>query len=303
MVSLPVRPSNGALYGRFLDSGTGRALTKVQDPAALANLLYRSQYANVVTFFDDFNQVTMNGDPWTKTKDAGATDFAVLLGSNGLVTGITGTTSGEGLSLFGPKVYSGLRNAGIEARFRITGAITAVTVEMGFIDAITDKTTPACTDPDVPTFGAGLAEAAVWTWDTAETIATPRVATKGATSSVLAKTLTTPYDGYVLNTGTATAGYVPVVDNFYTVRVQLINPTDEAGNPGTISSVECTVFDSNDPKKIKVLSQKTIDAIAGAEVLGGVTAATTLAPWFAIATSNTTSKAMDIDYVSIWQDR
>ncbi len=300
MVTLPVRPSNGAFYGRFIDAGTGRALTKIWDPSTLANLFYRSQYANVVTFFDDFNVVTMNGDPWTKTKDTGATDFAVLLGANGLVTGITGTTGGEGLSLFGPKVYSGSRNAGIEARFRITGAITSVTAEMGFIDAVTDKTTPACTDPDVPTFGAGLAEAAVWTIDTAETITTPRLATKGATSSVSAVTLSTPADEYQ---PASSSGVTMVVDNFYTVRIQLVNPTAAAGTPNTISGVECFMFDSYDTSKIKLLSHETISALAGANVLGGVTAATTLAPWFAIATANGTSKAMDLDYVSIWQDR
>jgi len=303
MVTAPLRPSDGYLYGHFVDSGMGRALTKVQDPAILANVLYLQQRANVVPFFDDFNVVTMNGDPWTKTKDAGATDFAISAAVNGMIRGITGTSNTEGLSITGPAIYSGSRNCGMEARIKIS-LLTNVTWEMSWIDDITDKTAPACTDVDTPAFGAGLTEGASVTQDTGETITTPRLCTKGATSSVLAATMMTPPKTQTVNSDITRTAYAPTADTYFTVRLQVFTPKATNGTTAnTISSVEASIFDSSDPKNIKLVSQEMIKAEEGANVLGGITAATLIRPYFAIATLNGTSKNYDIDYIAIWQDR
>lgn len=292
-----VRNPNGADYGRSLEVDTGRGLLKVMDPATLANFLYSKNARDV--FFKEivFGDTTMNNDPWTKSVGGGAgspTTFAEdLTIPGGAILGFTGTTAENAVSLFGGPVLQPQLNCGFEASFKLD-VITSLRFEAGLVNVVTTKTNPVCTDVDgTPTFAANSTEVAIVSWQTDDTIATPRFVGDSATyTTAKGETLMTPPGVPAADQ----AAWVPTADEWFTIRIQCYGKS--ATNSTSVDSVACMVFD--DTNNLVALS--TFDAIEG-DGTGGITGTAMLAPWIFIAPINTTGKNLHVRYARWWADR
>lgn len=276
-----IAPSDGADYGLNPHSGRRTSLSKIYRPNVIGNILSPLMYADVVSEFYDFNEVTFNGDPFTVTKDAGATTWAIAAGAGGMIRGVTGATSGDGLSLLGSPNWYGDRRAGMEVRAK-SDVATTLTMEGGFINAVTDMTTPAVTDIDSVTFGAGLTEGAVITIDVGETLTTFALATKSGTYTTAFKKV---FYGPAIN---GTTGVGVTAGEWVTLRVQLDG-----------DNVHGFIYNNAG----LLVSEAHIPAAGTAALTGGIEGGTALKPWFAAATQTTASKNIDVDYIRVWQDR
>lgn len=278
---MAIKAPTGAQYGRSSSVDSKLGMTKVLNPDSLAAMLYSSSSRGRDVIFKDlkFTDITFNGAPWTVTKDAGVTTWTATAIAGGAIRGTTNTGSTDGMTMLGPKIYTGALNAGIEVRLK-ADAITLLRLEVGFVNALTDATACACTDVDgTPTFQVASTEAALYTWNPADTITTPRFVTNGAGQTAKAETIVALGDG---------AAFSPTAATYFTVRVQLL---------GSTGSAVCMVFD--DANNLK--SRTMIDKIAGSTI-GGITTSTTLCPFIAIQNTATTSRVVDINYVRIWED-
>lgn len=278
-----VSPADGASFGISKNSSFKKALSRLHDPSALANLFYHRQFGSVNFKIDDFDEVTFNGDPWTVTKDTNAVTWAINVQENGVLRGSTGTTDTDGLSLLGPAIYKGDRNCGMQIRFKID-VVTNYEFEVGWINDVTDKTQPSVTDIDTPAFGAGLTEGAVVHIDTTQTLTTMALVMDSATYTTASKKnlFTRAING--------TTGVAPAAATFMTIRVQLEGDT-----------VHAMVWVDTSTAKNVLVSQ--VVSAPTTSILGGIEGGTLVAPWVAIATRNTTAKLLDIDYIARWQDR
>lgn len=275
---MAVKAPTGTQFARNYDIHTKLGALKIMSPDQLATHLYGLRGRDVV--FEDMKMtnVAFNTDPWTVAKDAGVTGPTPTAALGGSIIVTTGTGNGDGLTMLGMAHANSNLNAGIEVRFKVS-AITAVGVQIGFVNALTDATSVPCTDVDgTPTFQAAATEAALWAFNPADTITTPRLVTNGVGQTAKATTILGP-----------DAAALPVVaDTYMSVRVQLL---------GSTGSVLCATFGASN----QLLSVTTIDKIAGSTV-GGVTAATALAPIIALANTTTTSRVVTIQYIRKWQD-
>lgn len=272
----------GKMFGKSPYSTLRAGLTRGDTgPGERGLFWYLQQFGDVYSKVYDFDEITLNADPWTLTKDAGATHFAINTQASGVARGITGGSSGEGLSMLGSKILKGDLNCGIEMRAKLQASVANVTFEMALIDDVTDKTTPVVTDVDTPTFGAGLAEGVALTLDTGETNTKLTLSTKSATYTTAAKQLMVEDIRNPANT----AGWAPTVDTFFTLRIAL--DTDE---------VYAMVFDASG----NLVAHR---AIIPSGTTGGIEGGTLLAPYVALATLAAASKNLDIDYIALWQDR
>jgi len=277
---MAVLAPSGRDYGRATSVDTALGMLKIYDPDTLAQMLYSSASRGRDVAFDDLKMtnIAFNTDPWTVTKDAGVSDPTPAAIAGGGVTITTGTGSGDGLSMLGLVAYSGNSNAGIEVRFKMS-AITALKANIGFVNALTAATETAVTDVDgTPTFQVATTEAALWAFNPADTITTPRLVTNGVGQTAAGETVLGPDD----------AALTPVADTYMTVRVQLL---------GSTGSAYCATFGATN----QLLSVTTIDKIAGGTV-GGITPATLLAPYICFQNTTTTSRVATIQYIRKWMD-
>ena len=268
----------GQNYGKNTrDPGRLVTLGKLLDPEALRAFLYPFANRDVMFQHHDFTETTFNGDPWTKTVDAGP-DFAIAANPGGTLRFTTQTDDNEGGSLITPAIFKGDLNAGAEIRMK--GSSWAnIAAEFGFIDDVTDKTTPAVTDIDTVTFGAGLAEGAVISMDTDQTLQTLALCTDSATYTTQTKAL-------LYNNANPVAALVPTADVYFTWRVQLHQDV-----------VWAFVF--NDKQEF-VYSTKLVPS----GTTGGIQGGTAVRLWVAFANKvGSASRTYDIDYIGFWQDR
>lgn len=291
---MAVRNPLGSDYGRLFTVDTGRGTLEIMSPDTLAAHLY-SRRGRDVFFKDlDFGDTTMNADPWTKSADGTATTFtADTTVPGGAIKGVTGTTGEGAVSLFGAPILQPQLNAGFEVSMKVS-AITELRLEAGLVNVITDKTLPVCTDVDgTPTFAANSTEVAIMSWQTDDTIATPRFVGDSATyTTAKGATLMTPY-GYAAADQTA---WTPTADTWFSVRVQTYGKT--GSNSTSVNSVDCAIFDD----KNNIVAYTMFDRIAGAGT-GGLTGTAMLAPWVFCATVDTTSKDVHVRYARYWADR
>ena len=275
---MAVKAPTGVQYGRNYDVDSKIGAIKVLSPDMLAAQLYSLRGRDVA--FEDLKMTntTFNTAPWTVGKDAGVSAPTPAAIAGGGVEITTGTGNGDGLSLLGLANYSSNANAGIEVRFKLS-AITALKASVGFVNALTTASDIAFTDLDgTPTFQAATTEAAIWAFNPADTIVTPRLLTNGVGRTAAGSTVLGP-DGAVL----------PITaDTYLTVRVQLL---------GSTGSVLCATFGATN----NLLAVNVIDKIASATV-GGVTAATLLAPYVGFQNTTTTSRVATIQYIRKWMD-
>lgn len=265
-------------YGKNT-SNAGRLVTlgKLLNHDAMRAFLYPLANREVMFQMHDFTEVTFNGDPWTKTVDTGP-DFAIAANPNGTVRFTTGTDDNEGGSLTSPAIFKGDLNAGAEVRLK--GSSWAdIAAEFGFIDDVTDKTTPSVTDVDTPAFGAGLAEGAVVHMDTDQTLKTMALVTDSATYTTATKAL-------LYNNANPVAAFAPTADVYFTLRVQLHRDI-----------VWAFLFDDTQDF---VYATKIVPS----GTTGGIEGGTALKLYLAFANKvGSASRTYDVDYISFWQDR
>jgi len=251
------------------------------------------------TIPDNFNYSLYNPlDPsvlggFTLSKDAAVVaNFAAAAAvGGGVITGITGTNPTDGLSIFGSLSFNGALNAFIEARMNLS-VITSQQQEFGFANIVTDKTLPIVSDLDgTPTVGNGATEAAVFVWDPAETVTTPRLVTAAVGR-------TNAGDTYTLVNGDgsrSTTAWAPTAGADYKIRIFLMGRNPDGTSLGTYASVISYAYDAN----MALVAMASINgSAAGTGVTaGGVTAATAMAPWVFQNTSNGTSKTLNLSYL------
>lgn len=238
---------------------------------------------DVVSYFDDFNYITLEADKWTAANGGGASvaSFAINTQQNGVIRGTTGTANGvtASASLIGPVIYAPALNPGIEVRFKTVTASTSVRMEVGFIDAVPASNTASFNSMDgtgaVPTmFAANSVTGAI---DTSATAAFFNLVTIGSATNQLARRTAG-------TTGLAAAG------TYQTIRLQVFSEDSSVANAAWAAMWH------------NGLLVATMDGSTTAGV-GAVNGSVLLAPWVYFEAINATSKSLDIDYIHTWSDR
>lgn len=239
----------------------------------LQHFLARFAPADVYYRHDDFDMKTLNvTDFWTANGGTGATAFATpgTLADGGTAEGATGTNGTEAnraANLYGPRVFSGDKNCGMDIRLKIS-AITSIEFGVGFIDTHDTITTPLILSPDVdtPSFASGMGDAALVYIDTAETLATLAMITLGSGA---------------LNTGAkdAIGTVTPTAATYLRIVIQCATNT-----------VTAWVKEGNGPRTM-------VSRTSAME--GG----TLVRPMITISGVSATSRTYTIDYWDLWQER
>lgn len=258
-------------------------LRKAYSKGPLYDFLRFYARRDVVSYFEDFNYLTLETDKWTVANGGGAgvASFVINTQQNGVIRGTTGTANGvtASASLIGPVIYAGALNPGIEVRFKTVTASTSIRMEVGFIDAVPASNTASFNSMDgttnVPTmFAANSVTAGI---DTAATANLFNLVTIGSAASQLARR--TPGA-----TGLAAAG------TYQTIRLQIFSEDSSVANAAWAAMWHNGALVA------------TMDSSTTAGV-GAVNGSILLAPWVYFEAVNATSKSLDIDYINIWSDR
>ncbi len=136
---------------------------------------------DVAELFDDFTGVALDTTDWSNaTAGTGPTAFAVPASNvrGGVVSGNTGTTANNVITLSGPAVFQ--QNVIFEARINPGSTITNSVFEFGLEAGTHATTTRAVTDIDTPAFSAGVTDVALFHRDTAQTLNTLAAVVKGS---------------------------------------------------------------------------------------------------------------------------
>ena len=215
------------------------------------------QSVDVFGIDDHFTDDTINVDHWLLTKDTNATDFAVNLGLGGRVLGQSSTTADSFCSMLGPAIYRGDEGIYFSCRFQIDD-VAEMIVEMGLVDAVTDKTLEV-NSAVTPTIANGADDVAVLMMDTDFATATLlAVAGEGAT------------DVKTVLTGIT----VPTVDKWYTATI-IVQGND----------VYWSIEDDS-------------GILEDGYFASGTEGTSLMAPWVIFGTRDTTDKAILLDRVT-----
>lgn len=209
-----------------------------------------------------------NGEYWIlETSGTGNANFAITVASGGYAQGDTGTLDNGTTALFGPIIYSGDENCGMEVRMQ-SDAVIEANMETGFTDAIEGSNASAVSDVDTP--AATASDLAVVQYDTDQTLTTLAFVTDGSTASqnVAATTFVT--------TTALTAG------SYGDFRVQCVGNHAAAWMNGILEA------DHN---------------VANTQAAGALEGGVLLMPFVYWRTRSTTAKFPKIQYLSVWQDR
>lgn len=184
----------------------------------------------------------------------------------------TNTTDAANMELLGPKLFVAKANPFFECRFQIDTALANDTYEltMGFVDAVPASAGDIGGDIDTPTFGGGIADAAVFHMDGDETLKTAAAMTIGTSTAVGKTTLPT-----------AAPFGLPTLNVDVTYRVELRSAPAN-------SSVSQAYFFIN-------------DALVAQRV--GPDAEKLLTPVFLLGVRSTTRVIAKIDYLEIGQEK
>lgn len=227
-------------------------------------------------FQDHFKVDTINLDNYLLTKDTNATDFAFTAIQGGGIAGSTGTNnSADGHSLWTPNIWSGDKNAWMLVTMKLD-VVTAMKWEVGFADALSDKTLGAITDVDTPTNAFG--DGAVLGIETGQTYKKFKLVTEGSTPYTIAATtlgsaienLSTPTDG----------AFIPTAATYYNFLIATHG--DDA---------QAMIFDAN---MIPLYFAKKAGALEGGTALSG---------WVFVATSDANAHVCTITDIVMMQDR
>lgn len=222
-----------------------------------------------VWFFDDFLGDAVNLDMYTTAETGDGTEFAIpathLVG--GGITSVTATSSGDAQTLYGPRIWKGDNNCGLEVRLKFD-VVTTLMYEVGFIDSASDLAIPVGSDIDTPAFAGGTSDAAVLHMDQSQTLTTTAFLTDGSTSNMNA------------TAQTLSPTFTPTAATYARYRV------------GIAGDIPSAMINGGSPTS-------TSTGVIGHRTEGG----TLVRLFVATRTRTTAAKTTDIDYVAIWQDR
>src|SRR5579871_6851851 len=166
-------------YGRLLKPGGQRHLQAAFGASeGLRQLFLLPQSKDVFYLPEDFLGV-LNTNLWTEGHTGSGTAFAAGNIVNGTAEGATGTTTQAGISLRGPLGFAGAANAGIEVRFKAS-QVTALCLEVGFLNAISTPTGAAFSSIDTPAVNGGVGDCAVIGLRTSDTANKYNLCTNGS---------------------------------------------------------------------------------------------------------------------------
>jgi hypothetical protein len=245
---------------RELDRFKGGSGRSVLAPLAVQDFIF---------FFDDFLGDTINLDNVIAGETGTGTPFAqpatAIVG--GAIRGVTGTTSGNSESVYGPRIWAGDNNCAVEMRIAVD-VVTTLMMECGFIDAASDLTLPVGADIDTPTFAGGTSDAAVLHIDQSQTLTTMAFLTDGSTTNMNATATT------------LSPVFTPTAATFHTYRVSLAGDIP-------VASVDGGRFTT------------TSTGLIAHRVEGG----TLLRFFHACRTRTTAAKTSTVDYIVAFMDR
>ena len=264
-------------YGALLTGNAGlpgntRWMERMGTPRGVLAAMFPRMLDSVVYVEDDFLEDTISSTRWNLAADGTATTFAWAAAEGGTVQGSTGATDNGYHAINGDVIWSGDKNCGMAARFKLD-VVTGFSFEIGFTDALSDETLPAVTDVDTPATGNGATDVAVIHLDTDQTLTTAAFVSESTGSA---------YAAQKVNLGT----FTPTAAKYYTMVVQL------NGN-----NAFCAIFNSDNAQN-PILQASTNKSLVTA-LEGG----TLVRPHLLIGTRNTTAKVTDLDWIKVWQDR
>ena len=278
----------GSTYGNKQRPGGFAHIQRfTSSESELAKFLYPFAWRDTVFINDDFTSANATAagsidlNKWTFAKIASnGTNFAATgtQVANGTITGITGSgAAGDHVNIRGGAVWAGDYNCGMEIRLKMD-VITDVEWQTGFSDPLTSYTaTPSIlNDIDTPSITNGATDVAIIGQDTGQTLTTMAFVTDGSTSNMN-------------TTATALGTRTQVVSTYKTYRVQL------ARTASAVASSFAYVLNENNA----VQESASHGGVLASQIKGDVL----LHPWFMVQTLTTAAITVDIDYISVWQDR
>jgi len=169
-------------------------------------------------------------------------------------------------------------------------AITDIKVELGFIDildaGLTTDNGGAITTQATPTFDAGIGDAALWAFDTADDGNWHGVATNNGDTSPATQ---------------VDMGFAPVAATYEYLMIELREYTDNTGAAADRwSAVRYSRFDAAGLRTY--ISDWQGGGLAAA-ANAGPNATILLTPWIYARARSATSVNLDIDYLGVWQRR
>lgn len=241
-----------------------KQITPIQ--SHLANFLKGFASEDVYYRKWDFDGDAIVDDFWIMDGDTGSSLFSPPATQElcGVLSGATGATDNNAISMRGQPVIKGDKRAYMHAHFSLS-AVTSVQFEVGLIDAVTDATAPVITDVDTPASGNGGADIAVIHLDTDQTLTTAAFVCDGSTTGMnCAKTTLSP-------------AFTPTADTMVCVRI---------------------LVDVNDASLI-VDNKRVYYVTKSKNIEGG----TLLMPWLFFRTRVATTRTVKIDMVEIMGER
>lgn len=164
-------------------SHLARAAGGSQNPLALFLAPFARQSA--IRFEEDFLSDVLDLEKFTTGETGSGTPFAkpATEVAGGVITGVTGATSGNAETIYGNPWLSGDNNCWVEMRLQ-TDVITTLMLEVGLFDSASSLIVPLVNDIDTPSLLGGTSDAAVLCIDTSQTLTTMALVTDGSTTNM-----------------------------------------------------------------------------------------------------------------------
>lgn len=212
----------------------------------------------------------VNGEYWTLDKNSGTgnANFAITAASGGYAQADTGTGDNDNVALWGPVIYSGDENCGMEVRLQVDD-VADYNSELGFSDTSPEGSN-ASTVSDIDTPAATAADLAVIQTDTDQTLKTLASCTQGSGGSQTVAATT-----FAQNT-------ILVANAYMDFKVQIV---------GNFAD-----FWANGIREAR-------HDVANTQAAGAVEGGVLLCPFTYWRTRNTTAKFPKVQYFTVWQDR
>lgn len=241
------------------------------DPRKLAQYLRQMPQDYYVEMLD-FQEGTITGQVTASSNGTSPTAFAANAQRNGAIRGATGTTSNNSTAVYYTSaIFDAADRPFFMIRFKMPAAVTALRMECIWSDPKTNEYAQTVTDVDTPTVANGVTDGGGFAWDTAQTLATPALVGVG-TSTTAAKT------NIVDRAGTV---WTPTASKWIDLCVWV-----------QAAQTYMSVWQDGAPVGVNPFA-----------VASGPDAGVLMRPSFYVETTNTTTKAVDIDFLLIGAER
>ena len=241
------------------------------DPRKLAALCASMPWDyNVQTY--DFQEATLNAD-WTAAVTAGGapTAFAYNKQRNGALRGATGTTD-DGVTVlhYHNELFDAADNPLMIARLKMPAAVTAFVIEIGFTDPKTSEVLVSVSDVDTPAVANGITDGVIFNYDDEQTV-----------------------DAGLVGVGTSTAVAVtPVYSGGSTVWTPTASKWVDIMVGCRAGLGYMSLWQDGAPASNRQFA-----------VASGPDAGVLMRPSLLFKTTNTTTKQIDIDYITLIAER